>query len=50
MTTLDVVPKRKSEPSVEETTAKELVRLVREQGLSLAGPDGLHTQITKSVL
>ena len=50
MTTLDVVPKRKPEPSAEETAAKELVRLAREQGLSLTGPEGLLKQFTKSVL
>src|SRR5215218_10675105 len=50
MTTLDVVPKKKSEPSAEETAAKELVRLAREQGLSLTGPDGLLKQFTRSVL
>ena len=50
MTTLDVVPKKKSDPSAEETAAKELVRLAREQGLSLTGPDGLLKQFTKSVL
>jgi hypothetical protein len=51
MTTLDVVPKKKSESSAEETAAKELVRrLAREQGLSLTGPDGLLKQFTKSVL
>ena len=50
MTTLDVVPKKKPEPSAEETAAKELVRLAREQGLSLTGPDGLLKQFTKRVL
>jgi hypothetical protein len=30
--------------------AKELVRLAREQGLSLTGPDGLLKQLTKTVL
>ena len=50
MTTLDVVPKKKPEPSAEEAAAKELVRLAREQGLSLTGPDGLLKQFTKSVL
>ncbi len=51
MTTLDVVSaKRKPEPSAEETAAKELVRLAKEQGLSLTGPDGLLKQFTKSVL
>ena len=50
MTTLDVVPKKKPEPSAEEAAAKELVRQAREQGLSLTGPDGLLKQFTKSVL
>src|SRR3954452_24419929 len=50
MTTLDVVPKKKPEPSAEETAAKELVRAARAQGLSLTGPDGLLKQFTKSVL
>jgi hypothetical protein len=50
MTTLDVVPKKKPEPSAEETAVKELVRLAREQGLSLTGPDGLLKQFKKSVL
>ena len=50
MTTLDVVPKKKPEPSAQETAAKELVRLAREQGLSLTDPDGLLKQFTKSVL
>lgn len=50
MTTLDVVPKKKPEPSAEETAAIELVRLAREQGLYLTGPDGLLKQFTKSLL
>src|SRR4051812_27042573 len=50
MTTLDDVAKKKPEPSAEELAAKELVRLAREQGLSLTGPDGLLKQFTKSVL
>jgi putative transposase len=50
MTTLDAVAKKRREPSAEETAAKELVRLAREQGLSLTGPDGLLKQFTKSVL
>jgi putative transposase len=50
MTTLDVMPKKKPEPSAEELAARELVRLAREQGLSLTGPDGLLKQFTKSVL
>jgi putative transposase len=52
-TTLDVMsPSKKTqiEPSAEATAAKELVRLAREQGLSLTGPDGLLKQFTKTVL
>lgn len=41
---------KKPVPSAEEVAAKELVRLAREQGLSLSGPDGLGKQFTKSVL
>src|SRR3954449_11931951 len=51
MTTLEIVPKKnKPDPSAEERAARELVRLAREQGLSLTGPDGLLKQFTKSVL
>ncbi len=51
MTTLDVVStKKKPEPSAEEVAARELVRLAKEQGWSLTGPDGLLKQFTKSVL
>ncbi len=51
MTTLtDVTANKKPEPSAEETAAKELVRLAREQGLSLTVPDGLLKQFTKTVL
>jgi hypothetical protein len=47
----DVTPrKKKAEPSAEEQAAAELVRLAREQGLSLTGPDGLLKQLTKTVL
>lgn len=49
-TTLDVVKCKKLESSAEETAARELVRLAREQGLSLTGPDGLLKQFTKTVL
>lgn len=41
---------KKSEQSAEETAAKELVRMAKEKGLSLTGPDGLLKQFTKSVL
>jgi len=51
MTTLnDMTAKKKSEPSAEEIAARELVRVAKEQGLSLTGPDGLGKQFTKSVL
>jgi len=51
MTTLnDMTAKKNPEPSAEETAARELVRLAKEQGLSLTGPDGLLKQFTKSVL
>lgn len=51
MTTLDVVARKpKAEPSAEEQAAAELVRLAKEQGLSLTGPDGLLKLITKRVL
>ena len=49
-TTLDAVKSKKQDPSAEETAAKELVRLARDQGLSLTGPDGLLKQFTKTVL
>jgi hypothetical protein len=51
-TTLDDVTarKKKAEPTPEEAAALELVRRVREQGLSLTGPDGLLRQLTKTVL
>jgi hypothetical protein len=49
--TLGDVPAMKgSVPSAEAEAAKELVRLAREQGLSLTGPDGLLKQFTKNVL
>ena len=47
----DVTPrKKKPQPSVEQQAAAELVRLAREQGLSLTGPDGLLKQLTKTVI
>ena len=40
--TLDGVTKKKAdEQSAEQQAAVELVRLARERGLSLTGPDGL---------
>ncbi len=51
MTTLnDMTAKKRPEPCAEEIAARELVRLAKEQGLSLTGPDGLGKQFTKSVL
>jgi putative transposase len=46
----DMTAKTKPDPSAEEIAAKELVRLAKEQGLSLTGPDGLLKQFTKNVL
>ncbi len=49
--TLEDVAKRKSaEVTAEQQAAVELVRLAKEQGLSLTGPDGLLKQMTKSVI
>jgi putative transposase len=45
-----VTAKKKTVRSVEAEAAREFVRLAREQGLSLTGPDGLMKQLTKSVL
>ena len=45
-----VTAKKRPEPSAEEAAAVELVRMAKEKGLSLTGPDGLLKQITKSVL
>src|SRR4051812_16797986 len=49
--TLDGVAKKKTEEqSAEQQAAAELVRLAKERGLSLTGPDGLLRQFTKTVL
>jgi transposase-like protein len=50
--TLEDVTKRKPPPerSAEQEAAAELVRLAKERGLSLTGPDGLLKQLTKSVI
>ncbi len=40
----DLTAKKKPEPSAEGIAAVELVRLAKEQGLSLTGPDGLVKQ------
>jgi hypothetical protein len=46
---LDDVSARKQSAAVsaEQQAAAELVRLAKEQGLSLTGPDGLLKQLTK---
>src|SRR5476649_600260 len=46
----DVTKKKPVEQSAEQQAATELVRLAREQGLSLTGPDGLLKQLTKTVI
>ena len=47
----DMAAKKKpAEASAEQQAAVELVRLAKEQGLSLTGPDGLLKQLTKTVL
>ncbi len=48
--TLNDVTKKKAEQSVEQQAAIELVRMAKEQGLSLTGPDGLLKQLTKTVI
>lgn len=53
MTTLDVVSPKKEfneDRSGEAAAAAELVRLAKEQGLALTGPDGLLKLFTKNVL
>jgi hypothetical protein len=40
----DVTKKKEAEQSAEQLAAVELVRLAKEQGLSLTGPDGLLKQ------
>jgi putative transposase len=46
----DVVNKKTVEQTAEQRAAADLVRLARQQGLSLTGPDGLLKQLTKTVL
>ncbi len=46
----DVTNKKPAEESAKQQAATELVRLAKEQGLSLTGPDGLLKALTKSVL
>src|ERR1700733_14922476 len=46
----DVAKKKPTEVTAEQQAAIELVRLAKEQGLSLTGPDGLLKQLTKTVI
>lgn len=46
----DVAAKKKIEQSAEQQAAAELVRMAKEQGLSLTGPDGLLKQLNKTVI
>ncbi len=46
----DVAKKKGAEQSAEQAAAVELVRMAKEQGLSLTGSDGLLKQLTKTVL
>ena len=46
----DVTNKKPVELSAEQQAATELVRMAREQGLSLTGPGGLLKQLTKTVI
>jgi putative transposase len=46
----DVTKKKAAEESAEQQAARELVRMARERGLSLTGPDGLLKQLTKTVI
>jgi len=51
MSTLDAVTKKtKNEPTREALAAMEWVRLAKEQGLTLDGPEGLLGQFTKTFL
>src|ERR1700710_1928056 len=50
-TTLDAVnARRKPDPTAEAAAAAELVRMAKEKGWSLTGPDGLLKQLTKTVI
>jgi putative transposase len=48
--TLPDMAARKNEQSAEQQAAAELVRMAKEQGLSLTGPDGLLKQLTRTVI
>ncbi len=46
----DMTNRKPVESSAEQQAATELVRLAKERGLSLTGPDGLLKQLTKTVI
>jgi len=46
----DMTNRKPAESSAEQQAATELVRLAKERGLSLTGPDGLLKQLTKTVI
>ncbi|MGO4860289.1 IS256 family transposase, partial [Arthrobacter sp. 2MCAF14] len=52
--TLEAVPSTKTVEKLTDTAevdaARELVRMAKEQGLALTGPDGLLKQLTKTVI
>lgn len=52
--TLEAVPSTKTAEKKTEISeadaARELVRMAKEQGLSLTGPDGLLKQLTRTVI
>ena len=49
--TLEAVPNSENLRDLSEAeAARELVRMAREQGLALTGPDGLLKQLTKTVI
>lgn len=52
--TLEAVPSTKTLEKLTEKSeaeaARELVRMAKEQGLALTGPDGLLKQLTKTVI
>ena len=52
--TLEAVPSTKTVEKLTEKSeaeaARELVRMAKEQGLALTGPDGLLKQLTKTVI
>jgi putative transposase len=45
-----VAKKKEVEQSAEQRAALELVRMAKEQGLSITGPDGLLKQLTKTLI